>query len=171
MSIILSLYPNFFGYSLEGYSHRERCRAPDRKKSTEEGWEVAMKNQLVDKWFRNNRLHFVNNELRLYCRQNKDRLLPSGAIYEELKRITQLFWILKQLNKAATYDSRVVSLRQNLNVVVEIYHEGKTQDPSCVARYMHMENHWDSFFVSPKCGIRMDLTGFPNSNPRWLNLK
>jgi hypothetical protein len=67
-----------------------------------------------------------NNELRLYCRQNKDRLLPSGAIYEELKRITQLFCILKQSNKAVTYDSRVASSRQNLNVVVKIYHEGKT---------------------------------------------
>jgi hypothetical protein len=27
--------PEKFGYSLEGYSHRERCRAPDRKKLTE----------------------------------------------------------------------------------------------------------------------------------------
>jgi hypothetical protein len=27
--------PKKFGYSLEGYSHQERCRAPDRKKSTE----------------------------------------------------------------------------------------------------------------------------------------
>jgi hypothetical protein len=35
----------------------------------------------------------------------------------------------------------------------------------------YLENHWDSFFVSPKCGKRMDLTGFPNSNPRGLNLK
>jgi hypothetical protein len=41
-----------------------------------------IKNELVDKWFRRNRLHFVNNELRLHCRQNKYRLLPSGAIYE-----------------------------------------------------------------------------------------
>jgi hypothetical protein len=23
----------------------------------------------------------------------------------------------------------------------------------------HPGNHWDSFFVSPKCGKRMDLTG------------
>jgi hypothetical protein len=29
--------PEKFFYSLEGYSHRERYRAPDRKKSTEEG--------------------------------------------------------------------------------------------------------------------------------------
>jgi hypothetical protein len=29
--------PEKFGYSLGGYSHRERCRAPDRKKLTEEG--------------------------------------------------------------------------------------------------------------------------------------
>jgi hypothetical protein len=30
-SIVLSLYLTKFGYSLGGYSHRERCRAPDRK--------------------------------------------------------------------------------------------------------------------------------------------
>jgi hypothetical protein len=40
MSIFLSLYPKKFGYSLRGYSHRERCHAPDRKKSTEERWEI-----------------------------------------------------------------------------------------------------------------------------------
>jgi hypothetical protein len=33
------------------------------------------------------------------------------------------------------------------------------------------ENHWDSFFVSPKCGKGMGLTSFPNSNLRGLNLK
>jgi hypothetical protein len=40
MFIFLSLYPKKFGYSLGGYSHRERCHAPDRKKSTEERREV-----------------------------------------------------------------------------------------------------------------------------------
>jgi hypothetical protein len=35
----------------------------------------------------------------------------------------------------------------------------------------YLENHWDSFFVSPKSGKRMGLTGFPNSSPRGLNLK
>jgi hypothetical protein len=34
----------------------------------------------------------------------------------------------------------------------------------------YLENHWDSIFVSPKCGKRMGLTGFPNSSPRGLNL-
>jgi hypothetical protein len=34
--------------------------------------------------------------------------------------------ILNQSNKEAKYNSRVTSLRQNLNAVVEIYHEGKT---------------------------------------------
>jgi hypothetical protein len=34
--------PEKFGYSLGGYSHRERCRAPDRKKSTEERREVGV---------------------------------------------------------------------------------------------------------------------------------
>jgi hypothetical protein len=34
-SIVLSLYLTIFGYSLGGYSHRERCRAPDRRESIE----------------------------------------------------------------------------------------------------------------------------------------
>jgi hypothetical protein len=40
MSIFLSLYQKQIGYSLGGYSHRERYHAPDRKKSTEEMREV-----------------------------------------------------------------------------------------------------------------------------------
>jgi hypothetical protein len=38
-------------------------------------------------------------------------------------------------------------------------------------RTRYPENHWDSFFISPKCGKRMGLTGFLNSSPRGLNLK
>jgi hypothetical protein len=79
--------------------------------------------------------------------------------------------------------------------MVEIYHKGKTPESIlCGPVYAHgcallvhicvydakknpvectgyPENHWDSFFVSPKCGKRMGLTGFPNSNPRGLNSK
>jgi hypothetical protein len=36
------------------------------------------------------------------------------------------FRVLNQSNKAANYNSRVASSRQDLNAVVEIYHEGKT---------------------------------------------
>jgi hypothetical protein len=32
--------PEKFGYSLGGYSHRERCHAPDRKKLTKERRDV-----------------------------------------------------------------------------------------------------------------------------------
>jgi hypothetical protein len=32
---LLEPIPEKFGYSLGGYSHREHCRAPDRKKSKE----------------------------------------------------------------------------------------------------------------------------------------
>jgi hypothetical protein len=86
-------------------------RAPDKKKSTEKrrrDWSLwsatntrpqpqglltsgalvvhpMIKDQLVDKWYRRNRLLFVDNELRLHCWQNKDRLLPSGVIYESPK--------------------------------------------------------------------------------------
>jgi hypothetical protein len=109
--------------------------------------------------------------------------------------MTQKFGMLEQSNKAATYDSCVASSRQNSNAVVEIYHEGKTpgsvlcgpvsahgcallvcirvhdakKNPGGCTGYS--ENHWDSFFVSPKCGKRMGLTDFPNSSPRGLNLK
>jgi hypothetical protein len=40
--------PKKFGYSLGGYSHRERCRTPDRKKSTEERGEVAVDDKKPD---------------------------------------------------------------------------------------------------------------------------
>jgi hypothetical protein len=86
-------------------------RAPDKKKSTKgrrrdwSPWSATstrpqpqepltsealvvhpiIENQPVDNWYRRNRLPLVDNELRLHCRQNKDRLLPSGVIYEILK--------------------------------------------------------------------------------------
>jgi hypothetical protein len=46
MSIVFEPIPEFFfGYSLGGYPHRERCRAPDRKKSTERRGEVKIDNK------------------------------------------------------------------------------------------------------------------------------
>jgi hypothetical protein len=39
---------------------------------------------------------------------------------------TRRFSELKQSNKAAMYDSRVVSSRQNSNAMIETYREGKT---------------------------------------------
>jgi hypothetical protein len=106
-----------------------------------------------------------------------------------------MFCTLNQSNNAAKYDPRIASSRQNLNAMVEIYHKGKTpgsvlcglvythgcallvrihvydakKNPSGRTRYP--ENQWDSFFVSPKCGKRISLTGFPNSSPMGLNLK
>jgi hypothetical protein len=58
-------------------------------------------------------------------------LLPSGArFFINHGYLTRIFCALDQSNKAATYDSRVASSRQNSNVV--IYHEGKT--PGSVLR-------------------------------------
>jgi hypothetical protein len=103
--------------------------------------------------------------------------------------------MLEQSNKATTYDSRVASSRQNSNAVTKICHEGKTPGSVlCGPVYTHgctllvcirvydakknpggrtgyHENHWDSFFLSPKCGKRVGLAGFSNSSPRGLNLK
>jgi hypothetical protein len=50
---------------------------------------------------------------------------PIGSeVSINLGYLTRIFCALDQSNKAATYDSRVASSRQNSNAV--IYHEGKT---------------------------------------------
>jgi hypothetical protein len=45
---------------------------------------------------------------------------------------------MKQSNKAATYDSRVASSRQNSNAMIETYREGKTSGSvQCGMVYAH----------------------------------
>jgi hypothetical protein len=108
--------------------------------------------------------------------------------------LTRISCIFQQSNKAAIYNSRVASSRQNLNAMVKTYREGKTpirpvwpgirtrmrsaSNYPCLRREKnpggrtgYLENHWDSFFVGPKCGKRMSLTSFPDLSPRGLNLK
>jgi hypothetical protein len=156
----------FFDYSLGGYSHRERWVRTRR---------CFEQRRRIRFW----KQHYYHWEEDFYrSRLNNPNILSIGSV-----------------NKAATYDSRVASSRQNSNAVIEIYHEGKTPGSVlCGTVYAHgcallvcirvydakknpggrtryPENHWDSFFISPKCGKRMDLTGFPNSSPRGLNLK
>jgi hypothetical protein len=82
-----------------------------------------------------------------------------------------------------------------LNAVVEIHHEDKTPGSIlCGPVYAHgcallvcirvydakknpsgrtgyPENYWDSFFVSPKCGKRMGLTGFLNSKSKRIEFE
>jgi hypothetical protein len=137
-----------------------------------------------------NRLLFISKKLRLHCRQNKTSITPIGRYSWEDK--LEKLCILNQSNKVAKYNSRVASSWQNSNVM--IYHEGKTPGSVlCGPVYAHgcallvcirvydakknpggrtwyPKNHGDSFFVSPKCGKRVGLTGFPNSSPRGLNL-
>jgi hypothetical protein len=50
----------------------------ERSRQKEEELKSIIKNQLVDKWFRCNRLYFVSNKLRLHCRQNKHPLVGTG---------------------------------------------------------------------------------------------
>jgi hypothetical protein len=104
-----------FDYSLGGYSHRER-------------------------WARTRWCLFMSTGARKVKRELMDVVTPIGSeVFINHGYITRIFCALDQSNKAATYDSRVASSRQNLNAVIETYHEGKTQDPSCVARYTHMD--------------------------------
>jgi hypothetical protein len=98
-----------------------------------------IKNQLVDKWFTRNQLHFINTELWLHCQQYKHRLLPSGAIYESQQRLLEYF----------VYWNSQTRLQ---NMIIELRHRDKTwmpwlkhitkvkpRDPSCVAWYTHMD--------------------------------
>jgi hypothetical protein len=128
-------------------------------------------------------------------RLGQHRYSHREGVYINQGWTNRIFLELKQSNKAATYDSRVVSSRQNLNAMIETYHEGKTpRSVLCGLVYAHgcalleiirvydmkkilvdalgtLRTTGTHFFVSPKCGKRMGLTGFPNSSPRGLNLK
>jgi hypothetical protein len=72
--------------------------------------------QLDDKQYRRNRLPLINNEFRLHCRQNKDRLLPSGAIHESLKEQLEYF----------VHSNSQTKLR---HVILELHHCDKIQMP------------------------------------------
>jgi hypothetical protein len=169
--MFLSLYPKISAIASGATLIRSAGRAPDDMSS----WILQQR-----QW----------KEIR------KASLLPSGGDFLSIQvKVIRIFYTLNKSNKAATYYPRVASSRQNLNAVIKIYHEGKTPGSVlCGPVYAHgcallvcirvydakknpgertgyPENHWDSFFVSPKCGKRMDLTGFPNSSPRGLDLK
>jgi hypothetical protein len=56
------------------------------------------------------------HELRLPCRQNKDRLLPSGASYETIKEQLKYF----------VYSNSQTRLR---HMILELHHRDKTRMP------------------------------------------
>jgi hypothetical protein len=171
LNILLSLYPKISAIAL---------RATPIGRAVAHPIEISRQKEIV-------------KELWLHCQQTL--ITPIGRYSQKVKNNSKKICILIQSNKAAKYNSRVVSSRQNLNAMVEIYHEGKTPGSvlcgpvyahGCVllvcihvydakknpsGRTGYPENYWDSFFVSPKYSKRMGLTGFPNSNPRGLNLK
>jgi hypothetical protein len=99
----LSLYSkHVFDYSLEGYSHRER-------------------------WPRTRRYFYMHKESKEGERRFEQRhYYHREGVYINQGWINRIFLELKQSNKAATYDSRVASSRQNSNAIIETYHEGKT---------------------------------------------
>jgi hypothetical protein len=58
-----------------------------------EEFKPIIKNQLVDKWFKRNRLYFISNELRPHCRQNKHRLLPRELFMRVAKDTSNILYI------------------------------------------------------------------------------
>jgi hypothetical protein len=85
-----------------------------------------------EKYNKCNRLHLVDKNFDFIA----DKIQIAYS-HRERYFLTRISCIFQQSNKAATYNSRVASSRQNLNVMIETYREGKTQDPSCVAWYTH----------------------------------
>jgi hypothetical protein len=70
MFIFLSLYPKnsviASGATPIGSTVTHPIERSRQKKG--EKLKLMIRNQLVDKWFRRNWLHFISNELRLHCR-------------------------------------------------------------------------------------------------------
>jgi hypothetical protein len=143
MFIFLSLYPKNLVIASGATPIGSAGRAPDKKKSTERRWKdwslwsatstrpqpqglltsgalvvhPMIENQLVDKWYRRNRLPLVDNELWLYCWQNKDLLLPSGVIYEKLK------------NSKLEYFAHSNSQTRLRHMILELRHRDKIRMP------------------------------------------
>jgi hypothetical protein len=67
----------------------------------------------------------LTTKLQLHCRQNKGVLLPSGAILSIKEQLEYLVYSNSQ-TKPWHINSRVASLRQNSNAMIETYREGKT---------------------------------------------
>jgi hypothetical protein len=113
--------------------------------------------QLEEKYKRHNRLPFVDNKLRLHCRQNKDRLLPSGVIYELSKEQLEYF---VHFNSQTRLRHMIVELHhrdENLNAMIETYREGKCGDPGLPirnTRYAYNSRSHDQCVVNPH--IRVD---------------
>jgi hypothetical protein len=59
---------------------------------------------------RRNRLPFVDNKLRLHYRQNKDRLLPSGVIYELFEEQLEYFVHFNSQTRLAMRSQKILRL-------------------------------------------------------------
>jgi hypothetical protein len=143
--IFLSLYPKIFDYSLGGYYHRERW--PRTRWYYQISYYLMIKGGMIylslyskqvfdyslggyshrERWPRTWRYLYMYKE----SKEGERRLGHRHYSHREGVHINQgwITWIfleLKSSNKAATYDSRVASLRQSSNAMIEIYHEGKT---------------------------------------------
>jgi hypothetical protein len=142
---ILSLYPNFFDYSLGGYYHWERWALTQRY--YQESYYLMIKEAIIylslyskyvfdyslgayshrEHWSCTRRNFHTHKRVKKAKEDLESAISPIGREYIlNQSWITRRFSELKQSNKAATYDSRVVSSRQNSNAMIETYHEGKT---------------------------------------------
>jgi hypothetical protein len=140
-----SLYPKIFDYSLGGYYHRERWAHTRRYYQIsyylmiKEGtiYLSIYSKQVFDyslggyshreRWPCTRRYFYMHKESKEGERRlGQHHYYHREGVYINQGWINRIFLELKQSNKAATCDSRVASSRQNLNAMIEIYHEGKT---------------------------------------------
>jgi hypothetical protein len=91
--MFLSLYPKNFGYSLGGYSHREK--EVDRKKTKRYSGAIDYLSSATN-------FDFIVNKIKIdYSHWELFMKLSKGT--------TQIFCTFQHSNKAATYDSQVMS--------------------------------------------------------------
>jgi hypothetical protein len=137
--IFLSLYPKKFDYSLGGYYHRERLACTRRYLVIKEAViHLSLYSKHVfdyslggyshrERWPRTRRYFYMHKESKEGNRRfGQHYYYHRKGVYINQGWTTQRFLELKESNKAATYDSRVASSRQNLNAMIETYREVKT---------------------------------------------
>jgi hypothetical protein len=112
LSIFLSLYPKFFGHSLGGYSHRER-------------------------WARTRWYLFMSTEVRKMKEQSGSSITPIGSnLFINLSNSNILYSKTVKQGCDIWFLSCVIATKILMPWFIM---KVRPRDPSCVARYTHMD--------------------------------
>jgi hypothetical protein len=138
LSIFLSLYTKISSIASGAIPIGSAVAHPierSRQKRTEGSGNRWYRNKLMNARCMYNWLLFVSKEFQLHCWRNKTSITPIGRYSWEDNLKSYVYWI---------------SQTRLQNIILELRHHNKTrmpwyitkvrpQDPSCVARFTHMD--------------------------------